>query len=85
MKTYEKYLNESVDVEKSLLTKLQKIGEAAHRITLARYKLEDRLVAVGKIMKKKNIEKIINQDGVTICTQNELLNDASEVLFNMMA
>ena len=80
----EDYLNEVVDVNKSLLAKLHKIGEAAHRIQLAKYKLEDRLETVGKIMKKKDI-KYLNVNGVTMYTQEELLNNAGQVLFDMMA
>jgi len=81
---FKEHLNESADINKTLLTKLQKIGEAAHRIQLAKYKLEDRLEAVGKIMQKKNIKYVI-AGGTTTYTQEELLNNAGEVLFNMMA
>jgi len=57
MDTYKKYITEAV-TEEQLKAKILKIGDAAQRLTIQRFKLEDRLEKIHfKIYVKRNLIK----------------------------
>jgi len=75
-----KFIDEATaDKEKtiqSLEKRVLKVGERAHKLTITRFKLEDELEKIQKIMKKKGIDEIRGLEA------NE---DVSQAVGNMMA